>query len=232
MKPIVLIGSRQDNRQLIAAAESTGRKIVGILDRFYVGQVHDDIPIIGSDLDLLNNDSDIFKSRFNYDWFVSTIFTGVTNYKKDEENSFFLRNQRAQIASQANLNLINIQHSNSYVDPTCQLGNNIYFGWGTYIGAHCKIGNFNHFAYNCGIGHHNTIGNFCNIVSTVTAGNVKLGNNVFIGPGINITRRGKSPTMIGDNCILVGGGPIIKSIGNDTIYFNEDKTCRNTHYKI
>lgn len=230
MKPILLIGSRQDNRQLITAAESTGRKIVGIVDRFYLNQIHDGLPIVASDLDLLDISSDIYRNKDDYDWFVSTIFTGVTNHKVNNENSWFMRNQRASIALTAKLNLINIQHSNSFVDPTCTMGKNIYIGWGCYFGAYCNIGSFTHFAYNCGLGHHTTISDYCTISSTITVGNSTIGKNVFLGPGINISRRGKSVTSIGDNSIIIGGSPILKSVPPNTIYFDKNCSIKNQHF--
>jgi len=230
MKPIILIGVRQDNRAFIAAAESQGRTVAGFLDKFYVGQTIDQLPVIASELDLLDHKSKIYQDKDNYDWFVSTIFTGITNTRVENENNWLLRNSRAEIATQANLNLINIQHANSFVDPSCTLGKNIYIGWGSYFGGYCTIGNFNYFGYNCGLGHHVNIGDFCTLINTVSVGNVNIGKNVFLGPGTTISRRGKSNTTIEDNVIVAPGVTVVKSIPKNTVLLSQGKTLKNQHF--
>jgi UDP-3-O-[3-hydroxymyristoyl] glucosamine N-acyltransferase len=231
-KPIVLIGVRQENRHLIVAAESQGRKIVAMVDRFYVGQNIDDLPVIASDLDLLDPSSDIYKTKDDYDWFIATVFTGTTNVKKDEENTWLLRNQRAEIAQKANLNLINIQHANSFVDPTCKLGKNIYIGWGCYVGAYSNIGNFNFFGMNAGLGHHISTGDFCTLYNSMIGGGTTIGNNVVLGYSVDVARRGTSPTIIGNNVIVAPGTTILKSVPNDTILFSDGKTLKNRHFLV
>jgi len=232
-KPIILIGVRQENRQCIAAVESMGRKVIGFVDRFYVGQTIENLPVLASELDLLDHNSKLFQDKDNYDWFISTIFNGLANHKLDNENSWLLRKHRAEIAIKANLNLINIQHANSYVDPTTKLGRNIYIGWGTYIGGYCDIGDFNYFGYNCGMAHHSTVGNFCTIVGPATfTGDTTIGNNVFIGPGNIITRTKKSKVAIGDNVIISPGSTIIRSIENNRIYFSNGRTLPNKNFVL
>lgn len=230
-KPIILIGSRQDNYAVQRAATSTGRTVVGIVDRFYIGQTKDSIPVIASDLDLLDETSEIYKNKDDYDWFVNTIFTGTANVKNNDQNSWFLRNQRAMIAEQARLNLISIHHQNSYIDPTAKIGKNVFVGWGTYIGAHCNIGDFNFFAYNCGLPHHITTGNFCTFAGTTTfIGNTVIGRNVFVGPGVTFSKTVKNDTVIGNNVIITPGTTVMRSIEDSKIYFSNNRKLPNRHF--
>jgi UDP-3-O-[3-hydroxymyristoyl] glucosamine N-acyltransferase len=232
-KPIILIGVRQENRQCIAAVESMGRKVIGFVDRFYVGQTIENLPVLASELDLLDHNSKLFQDKDNYDWFVSTIFNGLANHKLDNENSWLLRNHRAEIANTAKLNLINIQHANSYVDPTTKLGRNIYIGWGTYIGGYCDIGDFNYFGYNCGIAHHAITGNLCTIIGPATfIGNTTIGDNVFMGPGTNISGSKKIKVTIGDNVIISPGSTIMRPIDNNCIYFSNGRTLPNKNFVL
>lgn len=232
-KPIILIGCRQDNYTVKRAAESTGRTIAGIVDRFYLGQVKDTIPVIASDLDLLDESSWIYQSKDQYDWFVNTIFTGSTDVHDDNHNSWLLRNQRADIAKSARLNLTNIQHQNTYIDPTATIGKNLYIGWGTYIGANCNIGNFNYFAYNCGLPHHITIGDLCTFAGgTIFVGNTTVGNNVFMGPGVILSRTARRSTVVGNNVIIAPGTAVMRSIADNKIYFARGKTLNNQHFVL
>jgi acetyltransferase-like isoleucine patch superfamily enzyme len=229
-KPIILLGVKQESRYLMVAAESQGREIVAMVDRFYVGQTIDDLPVIASDLDLLDPSSHLYKTKDDYDWFVSTHFVGRTNVKKDEENSWLLRNQRADIAQKANLNLINIQHANSFVDPTSKLGKNVYIGWGCYIGAYSTIGDFNIIGMNVAFGHHITTGDFCMIFNSVISGGTTIGNNVVLGYSVDVVRPGPEPTTIGNNVIVAPGTIVSKSIPDDTILFQQGKTRKNIHF--
>lgn len=233
MKPIILIGSRQDNLAIVRAAESKGRIIAGIVDRFYVGQNIDGFEVIASDLDLLDSSTAICKQRHEYDWFVNTIFTGVTDTDNDNANSFLLRNQRAAMARTAGLTLTNIIHANSYVDTTAVLGENIFVGWGTAIGGYCRIGNFNFIPYNCGFAHHIITGDFCTFIGNNTViGNTKFGNNVFVGPGVTFSKTKIDPISIGNNVIVAPGVTVLKSIADNKIYLPNYRTATNHTFTI
>lgn len=229
-KPIILIGCRQENRHIIVAAESKGQKIVAMVDRFYAGQTIDGLPVIASDLDLLDTKSKIFKTKDDYDWFVNTVFTGVTNVKNDEENIWLLRNQRAEIAKSAELNLINIQHANSFVDPTTKLGKNIYIGWGCYIGSYSSIGDYNFFGMNTGFGHHIITGQFVTMYNSIIGGNTVIGNNVVMGYSVNVSKSGKESTVIGNNVIIAPGSTIMRSIPDNKIVFANGRNLSNKDF--
>lgn len=233
MKPIILIGNRQDNRQIAAAIESTGRKIHGIVDRYFVDQECDGIPVITSDLDLADYNSSLYKSRHDYDWFVATLFTGITNTKKDSENTWLLRQERIRLAESAGLNLTNIIHANAYVDPTARLGKNILVGWNSYVGGNCVLKDFTYIAAYVGLAHHITIEENCTLIGPMgVAGNIQIGRNVFIAHGTTISRRAKSTTTIGNNVVIGPGCTIVKSVDDNTIVFNNGKTLKNTNFVV
>jgi acetyltransferase-like isoleucine patch superfamily enzyme len=230
-KPILLIGVRTDNRGVLSTIEAMGRTVAGFVDKFYVGQTIDNVPVIASELELLDTNSKLYQEKDNYDWFVSTIFTGVTNVKVDNENSWLLRNGRAEIARKANLNLINVRHPNSFIDPTCIVGTNNFIGWGCYFGGYCKIGDFNFFGYNCGLALHVYVGDFCTLIgSTFSVSNVTIGDNVFMGPTVTISKTTPDFVNIGNNVIIAAGSTIMRSIDNNRILFANGRTLTNKKF--
>ena len=48
-RPVVFVGTRQNMEPLIEIAELNGIEILGILDRFYVGQKFEGLDVLGSD---------------------------------------------------------------------------------------------------------------------------------------------------------------------------------------
>ena len=233
MKPIILIGYRQDVPAYIAAAKSQGREIVGIVDRFFVGKNLDGLRVLGSDLDLLDSSTDIFKNKDNFDWFVSTMFLGVTNTKNDNENTWLLRQERIGIAEQSGVNLTNIVHATAHIDPTCKLGKNVFVGWLAYVGAHCSVGDFTFIGGYVGLSHHVTCGTNCTFTSTTgIVGNTVFGNNFYVGPGCTIARRQKSATVIGNNVMIGPGCTVIKSLQDNTVQFTNGAVRTNTKFNI
>jgi len=232
-KPIILIGTRQDIHIPIRTAQSSGREIIAIVDRFYVGKEIEGIPVIASDLDLLDTSSSLYKNKDSYDWFIATFFGGTTNITNDNENVWALRQERYNLAKKAGITLTNLISRQGYVDPTTTMGENNIFGFGSYTGAHCSIGNFNTVGYNVGLSHHIKLGNF----NTFAGGNnivggVKLHDNIVIGAGCNISKRATKDTIIGSNVIISPGMTIMKSVPDNTIIFPNGKTRTNKHFRL
>jgi UDP-3-O-[3-hydroxymyristoyl] glucosamine N-acyltransferase len=229
-KPIILIGSRQDNLTLVSVAESQGRHVAGIVDRFYVGQDIQGIPVLGSDLDLMDPSSKLSQDKHSYDWFVNTQFTGITDTTNDDHNSFFLRNQRIAMAKHAQLNLCNIQHRDSWVMPSVCMGVNNLIGYNCCITAEVSMGSFNAFVYSVGFAHHCVVGDYCTFLGQIAVtANVKIGNNVFVGCNTTLSRLMK-PTVIGDNVIIQSGSTVMRSIPDNTVYFNNGRRRSNQHF--
>jgi len=231
MKPIILIGTRQDILIPIRTAESSGKTVVAIVDRFYVGQVLEGIPVIASDLDLLDHTSELYKNKDNYDWFIATFFGGTTNTKNSNENVWALRQERWDIAKAANITLTNLIAGHGYVDPTTLMGENNIFGFGSYTGGHCSIGNFNTIGYNTGLSHHISIGDFTTFAGgNNIVGGVKLLSNIVVGAGTTISKRATRDTVIGNNVIISPGQTIMNSVPDNTIIMPNGRIRTNKKF--
>ncbi len=231
-RPLVFVGTRLDMEPLIEIAELNNIKILGILDRHYVGQKFEGLDVIGSDLDLLNNNGDIAQLKEQADFFVATFFGGNTNVDNLNENSFHLRLERIDLVKQAGCNLANLIHPDSIVSKTARLGRNSLVMNKAYIESHCNIGSFCTFMYNNGIAHHAQIGNNCAFMPGTTgcAGLVKFGNNVLVGIESHVMSSGTAPTVIGNNVIIGPKMLILKDIADNSIVQVNGKIITNTAY--
>jgi UDP-3-O-[3-hydroxymyristoyl] glucosamine N-acyltransferase len=222
-RPLVLVGSRSDMEPYIEIAEELGIPILGILDRFYVGNKLEGLDVIGSDLDLINPDAKDTQDLIEHaDFFVASFFGGRTNLKIDNENTFLLRMQRIDLVKQARCNLINLIHPDCNISRTARLGRNTLVLPGAYIESHVNIGSFCQFMYHSGVAHHTIIGENCTFLpDSGTTGSVNIGNNVLVGINSRILSSGASETKIGDNVIIGPALTILKDIPeNKTILLN------------
>ena len=205
-RPLVFVGTRADMEPLIEIAELNNIKILGILDRFYVNQKFAGLDVIGSDLDLLDdNNTFINQLKEQADFFVVSFFNGF-NTKVDNlnENTFYLRLERINIVKKAGCNLINLIHPNATVSPTAKIGRNTLIMEYAFIESHCNIGSFCTFMYHNCIAHHSTIGDNCAFMPGTTgcAGFTTFGNNVTMGVESQILSTSSGKTTIGNNVII------------------------------
>ena len=226
-RPLVLVGTRSDLEPIVEIAEELDIPILGILDRFYVGQTFQDIPVLGSDLDLLDPTSDVYKLIETSDFFVCTYFGGVTNTNNPNENTFLLRQERIDIVRRAGCNLINLIHPDSRVSRTATLGRNILVLPSAYIESHTQIGSFGTFMYRISVAHHSIVGENCTMMPDAgTGGTVTLGKNVTIGVNTRILSSG-SNTAVGDNAVIGPGLTILRDIPANSIVQVNGKILEN-----
>jgi len=142
-KPLVLIGTRYNILPLIEIAEATNYQVIGILDRFYVGQKYEGIDVIGSDLDLLDPTNQKMQDLISTaEFFVCTYFPGYTNTDNPNENTLFLRLQRINIVKQAGCRLANLIHPRAEISKYAEVGNNILALLNAYVEPKAIVGNF------------------------------------------------------------------------------------------
>lgn len=232
-RPLVFIGTRLDMEPLIHIAELNNIPILGILDRFYVGQKYEGLDVIGSDLDLLDADNKaIMQLKEQADFFVSSFFSGYTEVKNLNENTFYLRLERIQIAKTAGCNLINLIHPNASVSPTAKFGRNTLIMEYAFIESHCNIGSFCTFMYHNCIAHHSTVGENCAFMPGITgcSGFTTFGNNVTMGVEAQILSTSSGRTSIGNNVIVSPRVLVLRDIPDDSIVQINGKIISNTKY--
>lgn len=218
---------------LIEIAEEAGQPIMGVLDRYYVGEKFEGLDVFGSDLDLINPENTDIQELIEFaDFFVVTYFGGVTNVEVLSENTFHLRQERIALVKEAGCNLTNLLHPGSDISPTARIGRNTLVLKHAYIESHARIGSFCQFMYNNGIAHHSIIGDNCTFLPGTTgcAGKTVVGNNVVVGMETHIMSSGDTPTVIGDNVILGPRLMILKDVPSNSIVQVNGKILPNKHF--
>lgn len=169
-RPVIFVGVRGDFSLPIHITCKLGIPVAGILDKYYYGNTESvfDIPIIGNEDQLLDlTDSQANNWRENYDFFVTSYWTGSQHLNDVGLDNEQVRKDRIALVERAGVNVINL------IDPTCVYtpGYNVKIGRGVLIGM------------NTGFASNITVGDFCSIDSFTTIGHdVHLAKNVSIGP--------------------------------------------------
>ena len=230
-RPLVLVGTRSDMEPYKEIAEELGIPIMGILDRFYVGQTFEGLEVLGSDLDLINQESWVYKTRDFADYFVSSFFGGRTNTDVDSQNTFQLRMERMELVERAGVNLINLIHPGAQVSASANIGRNTLILYGAYIESHVRIGSFGQFMYRSSVAHHSTIGRNCTILPDGgTSGSVTVGDNVIIGVNSRILSAGDEESRIGNNVLIGPGVTVLKDIPDNSIVQVNGKILPNERF--
>lgn len=230
-RPLVFVGTRSDMEPYIDIAEENGIQILGILDRFYVGQKFEGLDVIGSDLDLINPNSDVSKLTETADFFVASFFGGRTNTEIDSQNTFQLRMERIDLVKQAGVNLINLIHPGCLVSRTATIGRNTLVQFGAYIESHTKLGSFCQVMYRASVGHHTTMGNNCLMLpDSGTSGSITMGDNVIVGVNSRLLSAGEHTTKVGSNVLIGPSVTVLKDIPSNSIVQVNGKIMPNDKF--
>ena len=232
-RPLIFVGTRQNMEPYIEIAEACHIPILGILDRYYVGQRFEGIDVIGSDLDLLNPNNKSISELTEYaDFFVATFFSGSTNTSVPAENTYQLRLERINLVKQAQCNLANLIHPEAVISKSVKLGRNTLMFPTARLESHVTVGSFCQFMYYNVIAHHSVIGENCAFMpgTTGTAGSVALGNNVVVGTDTHIVSTNGNITKIGNNVVLAPGLKIAKDIPDNSIVQINGKIIPNEKF--
>lgn len=199
MRPILFIGGGGHCKSVIAAAESSGRTIFGILDiPENVGREVLGYKIIGTDDDIVQ-------------YIAQCDFVVTVGQIKD---SSIRENLHQKLSKEGGI-LTTIVASSAIVSRHATIGQGTVILHGAVIDASATIGN------NCivntlaNVGHDAVVGDFSHIsTGAMVNGNCTIGNGVFLGSQ-SVMLNGIS---ICDKCIVSAGSFVRKSIKYEGIY--------------
>ena len=165
MKPIVLVGHRQNLHDVLMVAKACNRQVVGLLDKYFYGNTDAvcGIPVIGEDSKLAD------KSFVNdHDFFLTSWWTGNENLNNPDHSGDNLRKTRIGLLDQHDIQCTNLIHPQCTRIESSQLGNGIIAMPYTAITDHCVIGDYSVIDWYALVGHD------CKISATVVEGHERV----------------------------------------------------------
>lgn len=167
-KPIILIGGGGHCKSVIEAAESSGRKIMGILDLpSTVGTECLDYTVIGTD-------DDIPKYADKCEFIVTLGF--IKNPT--------LRNKLHRLVESAKVQLATVIASTAHVSRHVEIGPGTVVLHGATVNAGAKVGKGCIINTQSNIEHDVMVGDYCHIsTGAMINGDCKIGESTFIGSG-------------------------------------------------
>ena len=200
MRPLILIGGGGHCTSIIDAAESIGRKILGVLDiPEHYGETILSTKVIG-------NDDDIPKYVEIAEFIISVGFIKHVN----------LRTKLYNKVIKAGGKLATIIASTAYVSKYATISEGTVIMHHAFVNAGAKVGKnviINSFA--C-IEHDSTIGDHCHIsTGAIVNGGCVVGENVFIGSQSVLANN----AVVGNNIIISAGSFVKNSITKQGLYF-------------
>jgi len=200
MRPLILIGGGGHCTSIIDAAESIGRKILGVLDiPEHYGETILSTKVIG-------NDDDIPQYVEIAEFIISVGFIKHVN----------LRTKLYNKVIKAGGKLATIIASTAYVSKYATISEGTVIMHHAFVNARAKVGKnviINSFA--C-IEHDSTIGDHCHIsTGAIVNGGCLVGENVFIGSQSVLANN----AVVGNDIIISAGSFVKKSITKQGLYF-------------
>ena len=199
MRPLILIGGGGHCTSIIDAAESIGRKILGVLDiPEHYGETILSTKVIGTDDDIPKY---VDKAEFIITvGFITNPATRIKLYNRIKE---------------AGGKLATIIASTAYVSKYATISEGTVIMHHAFVNARAKVGKnviINSFA---NIEHDAEIGYQCHIsTGTMVNGDCKVGDNCFIG-SLSVLANG---ITVGEDIIVGAGSLVRKSIHKKGIY--------------
>ena len=199
MRPLILIGGGGHCTSIIDAAESIGRKILGVLDiPEHYGETILSTKVIG-------NDDDIPKYVEIAEFIISVGFI----------KHVYLRTKLYNKVIKAGGKLATIIASTAYVSKYATISEGTVIMHHAFVNTGAKVGKnviLNTFA---NIEHDAEIGDQCHIsTGTMVNGDCKVGDNCFIG-SLSVLANG---ITVGEDIIVGAGSLVRKSIHKKGIY--------------
>ena len=126
-----------------------------------------------------------------------------------------------KISKRKNYSFISYLSSKAILWKNLKFGENVFIGEGSTIQPFVSIGN-NTIVLGAKIGHHSTIGNNILLSGCYLAGNVRIGDNSFLGLNSIV----KQNTIVGRNNIIGMSSNIIKNTNDNEVYSNRKTTSK------
>lgn len=201
-KPLVIIGARQTWDFIVDTCDQLEIPVIGFVDQYYAGRtdMHNGLPCLGSELDLIDNPKKYKDSKF----FIGSFWDGNSNIESDVLSGYQLRLNRMQFIKLHNLPCYTLIDPRSMISKTVEIGLGTYIGRGVNIRGGTKIGQHCALTDESVIANDVTIGDNCVLsAGAYLLSGVILKNNVYVGTRATILNGHSSKQLnvtIGDNC--------------------------------
>ncbi len=179
---------------LLRATE--GFEIVGIFDCKFLSDQCSELPIIGSENDLIN---------FWRDFQLEQAVVAIGNNQVRE--GFFKQLIKTGLSLPVLIHPSATISSNSVIGPGTVICGHAFIGSGAVIGANCIINTGANIDHDCRLSDHVHIGPGVNL-----AGEIEIGHGTFIGIGANVI-----PGICIGNRVTIGAGSTVISDIPDNI---------------
>lgn len=224
-KKLILVGSRTNLTDIVYTAQDLGYEILGILDRHYWGNtdIIDGVPVIGSELELLNPDCPWLKHNF----FLAGWWDGSQDLSGQGRDGGQLRQERIGILEQSGAPVVNLIHPTAtffHRFDTVTMGRgNLILGHAKFT-SHIRIGNYSVIDWDCNIGTGTTIGNNVIVGATTTTAHVDIKDNSRIGVGCILIPRKTNTMTIGPNSVTYIGSTVTVTVPPNSVYTMHGRT--------
>lgn len=198
-KPIILVGGGGHCKSVIEAIESSGRKILGVLDLpEFIGKKILNYEVIGSDLDLAK--------YVNYAEFIVTIGFIKNPKPRIKQHEYIVANggklaiviaSTAQVSKYANIAEGTVVLHNASVNAGAKIGKGVIINTAANIEHDVEVGDYVHIS-----------------TGAMINGDCKINNNTFIG-SLAVLANGIS---VAKNCIIGAGSIVINDITESGTY--------------
>ena len=223
-KKLILVGSRNNLSDIIAAADDCGYKIIGILDKHYWGNTDKicGIPVIGSEDELLDPNCKWRKHYFfpaNW-WDGKQALGSVVDMDQ-------LRRDRLDILDRSGVRVVNLITNLVHWFHNKQnltLGKGVLILSNASIGANVTIGDYSVIDWDSRL-VDTEVGRNCIIGAASILAHVKVGNNVRIGVRSTlIPSRKKDLLTVGNGAIIYIGSLVLDDVDDNSVYTMHGRT--------
>lgn len=212
--PVVFLGSCTSMYNIIESCDASGRKIVGIYDPDYSGELYG-LPILGAD---------VLEFQKEFEFFVATGWNPGEHPVTVRNNQ--KRNQFINLMHQHNLAGATLIHPTCVISPQAQIGRNVRIGAMSMITAGACIANDVNIKEQCYISHGVQIGrdSIVQLKATIT-GDVHVGEHVWVGVNSTIIHRGSTGNAmrIGDRVLIHPSVTVMQSLPSDAVASLRDR---------
>ena len=224
MKPIVLVGHRQNLHDVLMVAKACNRQVVGLLDKYFYGNTDAvcGIPVIGEDSKLAD------KSFVNdHDFFLTSWWTGNENLNNPDHSGDNLRKTRIGLLDQHDIQCTNLIHPQCTRIESSQLGNGIIAMPYTAITDHCVIGDYSVIDWYALVGHDCKIGRNVIVGARATlAGGITVQDNVRIGLSATVVEGHERDITLHKNSKIWAGAVVFDSVPEDANYTHNHRILK------
>lgn len=218
-KKLILVGSRTNLGDITCTAGELGYEIVGILDKHYWGNTEQicDIPVIGSEDELLDPDS----KWNNYEFFPADWWDGKQDMSGRQMDGGAIRKRRVDLLDQAKVKVATLIHPAAYFfygKKNLNIGRGVLILGVSSIAEDASIGDYSVIDWTVNVGLKCTVGRNVIVGARTTMGHVNLGNNARIGIGSILIPVKKPILNIGENSIVFLGSTVYRDVPPNSIY--------------